>query len=796
MVRAATLRSRAAKGQAADAPPCEEDECAAATGKDRVPCKGIVNLGNTCFFNSVLQNLVRTGDFVARVHDPEPESVAGADEGDGDDIDAGPLTDALSTFFRTMCVAEGRKAAGNVRPTELFNELIRQSPRYKGYQQHDAHELLTTMLDLVRMEERKRLQKFAEDRQLAAAAPADEGATETTAASSATASSEGCEGKALADEKDIATKPKRKKPPETFVEVIFGGQTRSTIKCKRCSYESVTYEPFIDLSLPIVEAARAAAAVGPKEAELSKREKKKQLERERAEKQREKKEARRKASARAEGEVEEEWTGVGSADEACGGKSALEKKAKKKALSKHEKRMEVARIKAEKIAAARRRRRQQESSEESSEGLSGGGEEEPDFAAEGAENDAIVGKGEAGETTAGVCEAEEDEENLARDDAKTLTGSGVANEGDDSHDCAAAEGGAGRLGQAMARDGGVGGREDEEAEAAADGDKDGVGGSADGDKDGVGGCADEDGVGDRSLPSGAVTAPGAKAVASSGCADEDGVSDGASAEVACVEEVCVEEVCVEEACVEAVCGADEAIGARDADACDTACVPCAGTDEMEEQGPEPGPGGDAGALAPDGSVNGDVDADHLADELDDLSLTGAGQKTLEPVERPLESEGPVGRVVARAPTGKLVDAEAECRSRGVGAAVRAGLCEAGSVMEGFREYTKVEVLEGDNLYACEACTRAFRAAGEEQARRLRRPMNGSASVNGSSEAVNGGSEGEEQARRLRRPCPAGNESDGEEAEDEGSDGEQEAVRAEVRSPAVKQALLWKLPQVG
>ena len=165
-------------------------------------------------------------------------------------------------------------------------------------------------------------------------------------------------------------------------------------------------------------------------------------------------------------------------------------------------------------------------------------------------------------------------------------------------------------------------------------------------------------------------------------------------------------------------------------------------------------------------MNGDVDADQLADELEDLSLTGAGQETLEAVERPLESAGPVGRVVARAPTGKLVDAEAECRSRGVGAAVRAGLCEAGSVMEGFREYTKVEVLEGDNLYACEACTRAFRAAGEEQ------------------------------ARRLRRPCPAGNESDGEEAEDEGSDGEQEGVRAEVRSPAVKQALLWKLPQVG
>ena len=742
MVRAATLRSRAAKGQAAEAPPCEDDECAAATAKDRVPCKGIVNLGNTCFFNSVLQNLVRTGDFVARVHDPEPESAAGADEGDGDDIDAGPLTDALAAFFRTMCAAEGRKAAGNVRPTELFNELIRQSPRYKGYQQHDAHELLTTMLDLVRMEERKRLQKFAEDRQLAAAAPADEGATETTAASSATASSEGCEGRAVADEKDIATKPKRKKPPETFVEVVFGGQTRSTIKCKRCSYESVTYEPFIDLSLPIVEAARAAAAVGPKEAELSKREKKKQLERERAEKQREKKEARRKASARAEGDVEQEGTGIGSADEACGGKGALGKKAKKKALSKHEKRMEVARIKAEKIAAARMRRRKQESSEESSEGQSSGGEEEPDSAAERAESDAMFGHGEAEDTAERLCEAEEDHEKLARQDAKTLTGSGVANEGEDSQDCAAAEAGAGRQGQAMAREGAVGGREDEEAEAAGHGDK-----------DFVGGCPEEDGVSGRSLPSGAVTKAGSKVVVSAGCADEDGVSDGDSAEEACVEEACA---------------ADEAIGARGADACHTVGVPCARTDAMEEQEVEQGSrDDDAEGPSPLVSSRGDVDADQVAAELEQLGLSRDGQATLEPLEplESLESQGPVERV-GRAPTGKPVDAEAECRSRGVGAAVRAGLVEAGSVMEGFREYTKVEVLEGDNLYACEACTRAFRGAGEEQ------------------------------ARRLRRQCPATKDMDAVEEDDEGSDGEEEAVCAEVRSPAVKQALLWKLPQVG
>ena len=43
---------------------------------------------------------------------------------------------------------------GNVNPKFLLSQLCRKAPRFKGYQQHDSHELLRALLDGMENEER------------------------------------------------------------------------------------------------------------------------------------------------------------------------------------------------------------------------------------------------------------------------------------------------------------------------------------------------------------------------------------------------------------------------------------------------------------------------------------------------------------------------------------------------------------------------------------------------------------------------------------------------------------------
>ncbi|XP_029927755.1 ubiquitin carboxyl-terminal hydrolase 45 [Myripristis murdjan] len=200
-----------------------------------VPVKGINNLGNTCFFNAVMQNLSQTHmliDLIQEVKEkgyklricppvetnlspltvtlPSPE----------------PLTSAMFLFLHNM----KEPGKGPVNPKILFNQLCQKAPRFKGYQQQDSQELLHYLLDSIRVEETKRVK--------ASILKAFNNPTEKTA--------------------DEETKRQVKAYGKegvkmNFVDRIFVGELTNTIMCEECEHISTVKEAFIDISLPIIE---------------------------------------------------------------------------------------------------------------------------------------------------------------------------------------------------------------------------------------------------------------------------------------------------------------------------------------------------------------------------------------------------------------------------------------------------------------------------------------------------------------------------------------------------------------
>ncbi|XP_077226808.1 ubiquitin-specific protease 2 [Tasmannia lanceolata] len=157
--------------------------------------RGLVNLGNTCFFNSVMQNLLAM-DILRHYFMDLNNSV-------------GPLTMALKKLFNETCV--GADSRNVINPKTFFGCICSKAPQFRGYQQQDSHELLLYLLDGLY--------------------------TEELGYRKSVVSSGG-------DDATLDTGP-------TFVDLIFGGQLSSTVCCVECGHSSIVYEPFLDLSLPV-----------------------------------------------------------------------------------------------------------------------------------------------------------------------------------------------------------------------------------------------------------------------------------------------------------------------------------------------------------------------------------------------------------------------------------------------------------------------------------------------------------------------------------------------------------------
>ncbi|KAJ4866573.1 Ubiquitin carboxyl-terminal hydrolase 2 [Raphanus sativus] len=161
--------------------------------RDGYVVRGLVNLGNTCFFNSIMQNLLSLDQLRDHFLKEDASGIVGS------------LASSLRKLFTETKPEAGLKSV--INPRVFFGSFCVKAPQFRGYDQHDSHELLRCLLDSLSTEESALRKK-----------------------------------RGVSDNDEKST---------TLIESVFGGETSSIVSCIECGHSSKVYEPFLDLSLPV-----------------------------------------------------------------------------------------------------------------------------------------------------------------------------------------------------------------------------------------------------------------------------------------------------------------------------------------------------------------------------------------------------------------------------------------------------------------------------------------------------------------------------------------------------------------
>ncbi|CAG9135075.1 unnamed protein product [Plutella xylostella] len=198
----------------------ERSEAERTTCSDTNGLNGLRNIGNTCFMNSVLQCLSNTRPLLEYAGSERAVSHVNTTLSPM----KGKLMKAFVSVIRELWEAGARDQVVNT--TSLKAQVQRFAPRFMGYSQQDAQEFLRYLLE-----------GLHEDVNRVTVKPKpilteiDDNLSDSAKAAEAWQRYLRMEDSQIMD--------------------IFVGQLKSTLRCTHCQNDSVTFDPFWDLSLPI-----------------------------------------------------------------------------------------------------------------------------------------------------------------------------------------------------------------------------------------------------------------------------------------------------------------------------------------------------------------------------------------------------------------------------------------------------------------------------------------------------------------------------------------------------------------
>uniref|UniRef100_A0A8C6LYI5 ubiquitinyl hydrolase 1 n=1 Tax=Nothobranchius furzeri TaxID=105023 RepID=A0A8C6LYI5_NOTFU len=179
---------------------------------------GLVNLGNTCFMNSVIQSLSNTRELRDYFHDRAFEAEINCSNPLGT---GGRLAIGFAVLLRALW--KGTHHA--FQPSKLKAIVASKASQFTGYAQHDAQEFMAFLLDGLH-EDLNRIQ---------------------TKPYTETVDSDGRLDEVVAEE----AWQRHKMRNDSFIVDLFQGQFKSKLVCPMCSKVSITFDPFLYLPVPL-----------------------------------------------------------------------------------------------------------------------------------------------------------------------------------------------------------------------------------------------------------------------------------------------------------------------------------------------------------------------------------------------------------------------------------------------------------------------------------------------------------------------------------------------------------------